>query len=76
MKTLCRFYHNEVKDIQFFLVLAGRAYFLLAPKKTKVPARNLSVEVSGWAWSLPSRKIDHAGPKAERRNSDLALQGG
>jgi len=29
-----------------FLVLAGRAYFLLAPKETKLPARNFSVKVS------------------------------
>ncbi len=64
---------SQVAAIKFYFVLAGRAYFLLAPKETKVPARNFSMEVSRWAGSVPSRKIDHAGLRAERRNSGLAL---
>jgi hypothetical protein len=50
---------SQVAAIKYF-VLAGRAYFLLAPKETKVPARNFSMEVSRLAGSVPSRKIDHA----------------
>ena len=40
---------SQVAAIKFYFVLAGRAYFLLAPKETKVPARNFSVKVSGLA---------------------------
>jgi len=30
----------------FYFVLAGRAFFLLTAKETKLPARNFSVKVS------------------------------
>ena len=69
-KTLLRF---ELKG--FYRVLAGRAFFLLTAKETKLPARNFSIQVSERAWTMPSRKIDHAGLRAERSNSGLALLG-
>jgi len=59
----------------FYLVLAGRAFFLLTAKETKLPARNFFIQVSSWAGSVPSQKIDHAGLRAERRNGGLALLG-
>ena len=58
---------------RFYLVLAGRAFFLLTAKETKLPARNFFIQVSRWARSLPSEKIDHAGLRAERRNGGSAL---
>ena len=57
----------------FYFVLAGLAFFLLTAKETKLPARNFSIQVSERAWTMPSRKIDHAGLRAERRNCGLAL---
>ena len=69
-KTLLRF---ELKGS--YRVLAGRAFFLLTAKETKLPARNFFIQVSSWAWSVPSQKIDHAGLRAERRNGGLALLG-
>jgi len=69
-KTLLRF---ELK--RFYCVLAGRAFFLLTAKETKLPARNFFIQVSSWARSVLSRKIDHAGLRAERRNGGLALLG-
>ncbi|MDY0907711.1 hypothetical protein, partial [Pedobacter sp. CFBP9032] len=33
------------------------------------------IQVSSWARSVPSQKIDHAGLRAERRNGGLALLG-
>ena len=67
------FYTSALKG--FYFVLAGRASFLLTAKETKLPARNFSVKVSEKAWTLPSRKIDRAGLRAERRNGGLALLG-
>ncbi|MDY0903650.1 hypothetical protein [Pedobacter sp. CFBP9032] len=64
---------SQVAAIKFYFVLAGRAYFLLAPKETRVPAHNFSMEVSRWGWVSANRKIDHASLRAERRNSGLAL---
>ncbi|MDY0907832.1 hypothetical protein [Pedobacter sp. CFBP9032] len=69
-KCLLRF---ELKG--FCFVLAGRAFFLLTAKETKLPARNFFIQVSERAWAMPSRKIGHAGLKAERRNGGLALLG-
>ena len=50
-------------------------FFLLTAKETKLPARNFFIQVSSWARSVPSQKIDHAGLRAERRNGGLALLG-
>ncbi|MDY0906888.1 hypothetical protein [Pedobacter sp. CFBP9032] len=68
------FYASGLKG--FYRVLAGRAFFLLTAKETKLPARNFFIQVSSWAGSVPSQKIDHAGQRAERRNGGLAFPGG
>ena len=70
-KCLLRF---EFKG--FYRILSRQAFFLLTAKETKLPARNFFIQVSNWAWSVPSQKIDHAGLRAERRNGGLALPGG
>jgi len=67
------FYASGLK--RFYFVLAGRAFFLLTAKETKLPARNFFIQVSSWARSVPSQKIDHAGLRAERGNGGLALLG-